>query len=166
VGIGARMLGVEDPSTVRVPEFTVTHTQHDPHPEVEGGPVMISNTWTVSPEASDTFLALMERVRDVRLRTGGYRWQLYRQVGSGYVFNETFLVRSWDEHLIQHTRIDDESAEILSMVARLDRSISGPAARHLIAVDLADGSGARPVEREHVVHVRDSHVEDQAQMSD
>ena len=127
---------------------------------------MISNTWTVSPEASDRFLALMELVREVRLRTGGYRWQLYRQVGSGYVFNETFLVRSWDEHLIQHTRIDDESAEILSRAARLDRSISGPLARHLISVDLVDGSGARPVEEEHVVHVRDSLTEDHIPMSD
>jgi hypothetical protein len=154
VGIWARFLGVEDPSTVRVPAFTVTHRHHDAHPDVEGGPIMVSNTWTVSANKRQEFLTLMESVRELRLKTGGYRWALYRLVGSGAVFDETYLVRSWDEHLAQHKRVDDEAAAVLARAARLDRSISGPTARHLVAVDPADGTGSRPLEREEVVHER------------
>jgi len=163
IGIWARFLGVDDPSTVRVPAFTVTHSHLDAHPAVEGGPVMISNTWSVSIEDNREFLALMEHVRELRLRTGGYRWALYRQVGSGSIFDETYLVRSWDEHLAQHRRIDDEAAAILARAARLDRSISGPVARHLVAVDPANGSGARPVDTEDVVHERPIPSDDSAE---
>jgi MFS family permease len=163
IGIWARFLGVDDPSTVRVPAFTVTHSHLDAHPAVEGGPVMISNTWSVSIDDNREFLALMERVRELRLRTGGYRWALYRQIGSGSIFDETYLVRSWDEHLAQHRRIDDEAAAILARAARLDRSISGPVARHLVAVDPANGSGARPVDTEDVVHERPIPSDDSAE---
>ena len=167
IGLGVRFVGVEDPSTVRVPEFTTTHAHRSLHPEVDGGPVMIANSWSVSPDNRSAFLELMGQVRDLRLRTGGYRWQLYRQVGSRQVFNETFLVRSWDEHLVQHERIDDESAELLAKAARLDRSISGPLARHLIAVDLSDGTGASPSEQEDVVHDTTPRVaEDSWELSD
>ena len=152
VGIGARVFGVDDPSTVRVPEFTVTHSQHEAHPEVEGGPVMISNTWTVSSDSSDRFLVLMERVREVRLRTGGYRWS-YIGRSDRLCLQRDILVRSWDEHLIQHTRVDD--SRLRSSQWRRPRPIgirSSSEASHRRRSRRR--SGARPVEQEHVVHVR------------
>jgi MFS family permease len=146
IGIGARSVGIQDPASVPTPEFTPGRRFHD-HPEAEGGPVMISNTWKVASADVREFLTVMEQIRLLRLRTGGYRWHLYREVGAEDIYNETFLVRSWDEHLSQHRRIDDASAELLGRARRLDCSDTGPVARHLLAVDLAQNlaHGEMPV---------------------
>lgn len=99
---------------------------------------MVANSWQVAEGDVREFLAVMDQVRLLRLRTGGYRWQLYREVGADERFAETFLVKSWDEHIAQHRRIDDASAELLGRARRLDSSGSGPVARHLLAVDMAE----------------------------
>ena len=137
IGIGARSVGVQDPSTVDTPEFTPGRRFHD-HPVAEGGPVMISNSWKVAQADVPEFLAVLDQVRLLRLRTGGYRWQLYREVGADERFTETFLVKSWDEHITQHRRIDDASADLLGRARRLDCTEAGPVARHLLAVDMAE----------------------------
>ena len=134
-GIGARMTGVQDLSKAYTPEFTATQTRHD-HSPAHGGPVMILNTWRVAAEDAGEFLDVMREVRLLRLRTGGYRWQLYRRIGPENIFNETFPTPSGEDHLVQHRRIDDASAATLSRVRRLDNSGYGPVARHLMAVDI------------------------------
>jgi MFS family permease len=144
VGVGARMIGVQDPLMARTPEFTSAAAHHH-HPPAEGGPVMILNMWRVAPDDVAEFLEEMRQVRLLRLRTGGYRWQMYQQVGAENVFNETFLVPSWHDHLAQHGRIDDASFETLLRVRRLDSSSSGPVARHLMAVDVM---GEPPLDRQ------------------
>lgn len=123
---------------VSTPEFTDLPTGD--HADTEGGPVMVVNTWEVSSENLDAFAEMMAEVRLVRLRTGAYRWRLYRNAENPHRLSEVFLTVSWDEHLAQHRRIDDESAVLLRQARTLDRTGS-PVSRHLVAVDVEDPEG-------------------------
>jgi hypothetical protein len=96
---------------------------------------MIVNTWKVPVERVDEFLHLMAEVRLVRLRTGAYRWRLYRNAENPVRLSEVFLCVSWEEHLAQHRRIDDESAVLLRATRSFDQR-GEPESRHLVAVDV------------------------------
>jgi MFS family permease len=79
----------------------------EPHlafePDPDEGPVLITVTFTVSPEHEAEFLAAMEHVRRSRQRTGAIRWGLYQDGADPRRFVEAFLVPSWQEHLRQHS---------------------------------------------------------------
>ena len=138
LGLAARYVGIQDPATVRTPEFSERKTHH--HPHASGGPVMVHNTWRIDAAMASAFIDAMRRVRVVRLRTGGYRWRLFQDVGSPEVFHEVFFTRSWDEHLTQHRRLDDASAEVIRAARVFDVSDGGPIARHSLTVDMSSGS--------------------------
>jgi MFS family permease len=78
----------------------------EPHlavdPEETEGPVVVSTTYTVSPENETEFLKVMAKLRRARLRTGASRWGLYRDGEAPRRFIELFLVPSWEEHMRQH----------------------------------------------------------------
>ncbi|MGE2732503.1 MFS transporter [Mycolicibacterium vaccae] len=71
-------------------------------PEPLDGPVMVLISYRVSPENEPGFLAAMAVQGRSRQRTGASQWQLYRDIEHDATFIETFLVRSWGEHLHQH----------------------------------------------------------------
>lgn len=134
LGFGARLWGVQDPSAVHPPEFSPRRTHE--HPPDEGGPVMVVNTWHIHDDDLGEFLAVMHEVRSARLATGGYRWQMYREVGEEDAFTEAFLVASWHEHVLQHQRIDDSAAAIIRRARQLDYSEHGPVSRHYLGMDV------------------------------
>ncbi len=153
---GAVMLGVAS-SRFRVPwlgeletpEFSDDRPEPT-HADTEGGPVMILNTWILDadPGQLERFLETMQRIRLVRLRTGAYRWRLYRNADNPHRLTEMFLCVSWDEHVAQHRRIDDASARLLIEARDLD--IDGaPRTRHLVAVDLEDRQDVELLMAEH-----------------
>jgi MFS family permease len=139
---GAVLLGLASPrfaiptlDEVESPEFSAGREPPIHDETVEGGPVVILNTWTIDEADFDRFAEIMNRVRLVRLRTGAYRWRLLRNVSEPLRLTELFAVGSWDEHLAQHRRIDDASAAVLATARSFDRA-EGPITRHLIAVDV------------------------------
>ena len=71
-------------------------------PTLEEGPVLISLTYSVSPERADAFLAAME---DVPLAPANWSQQMGAVPGreDPRRFVEVFLVPSWLEHIRQHT---------------------------------------------------------------
>lgn len=81
------------------------------------------------------FTNLMNQVRLVRLRTGAYRWRLFRNTSDPTRLTELMVVRSWEEHLAQHRRIDDAAADLLRKARSFDVA-DGPITRHLIAIDV------------------------------
>lgn len=137
VVVAVSSLGLRIPALadVETPRFeTGTGVPH--HADtLDGGPVMVLNTWQVAPERIDEFLQVMAEVRAVRLQTGAYRWRLYRDAGDPTRLTEAFLTTSWREHLNQHQRIDDASRELLVRARSFDRNGS-PVTHHLVAVDL------------------------------
>ncbi|HEY7704915.1 MAG TPA: MFS transporter [Acidimicrobiia bacterium] len=134
VGLIATRLAIPSIAEVESPAFeeerpAVTHMD-----TLDSGPVMIQNTWEVDDADREAFLEAMEEVRLVRLRTGAYRWRLYRDAANPRRFTEVFLTVSWEEHLNQHRRLDDASAAAIRKARSIGRM--EPATRHLLAVDL------------------------------
>lgn len=142
---GAMLLGLLSPRfgvpaihEIEAPEFSVEEGQtHADLGDLEGGPVIVLNTWQVDEDDLAEFATVMNEIRLVRLTTGAYRWRLFRDVAEPTRLTELFAVESWEEHLAQHRRIDDASAELISRARRFDRA-DGPRSRHLIAVDVVD----------------------------
>jgi hypothetical protein len=96
---------------------------------------MIINTFQIRHQDLDDFVAVMNDLRLVRLRTGAYRWRLYRDAADPGRLYEVFLTVSWQEHLNQHHRIDDASAVLITRARSFDQR-GDPTSRHLLAVDL------------------------------
>jgi hypothetical protein len=135
LGILSPRFGIPTLDEVVSPEFSAGREAPIHDETVEGGPVLIFNTWKIDEADFDAFTAVMNRVRLVRLRTGAYRWRLLRNVSDPLRLTELFAVGSWEEHLAQHRRIDDASAEVIALARSFDRA-EGPVTRHLIAVDV------------------------------
>jgi hypothetical protein len=148
----APRLGIPALADVSTPEFTAGPVSG--HADTEGGPVMIVNTWDVDPVNLDAFADIMAEVRLVRLRTGAYRWRLYRNAEDPHRLSEVFLTVSWEQHLAQHRRIDDASAALLREARQLDRSGS-PVSRHLVAVDVEAPDGWDQLIASHEQYHRD-----------
>jgi MFS family permease len=122
---------------IESPEFSPERVAPLHDEAVEGGPVLIFNTWKIDEADFEEFTRVMNMVRLVRLRTGAYRWRLLRNVSDPTRLTELFAVGSWEEHLAQHRRIDNASADVISRARSFDRG-EGPVTRHLISVDVED----------------------------
>lgn len=130
-----------------------------PHESMlSGGPVMVVNTWVIRHAELDGFLEVMDRLRMIRLRTGAYRWRLYRNAEDPHRMTEVMVLNSWQDHIRQHQRIDSEAVDVIKLAAGFDRE-GGPVTRHLVAVEVADRQ-ARPQWDELLAVHRDLHNRD------
>ncbi|MDP3983435.1 MAG: MFS transporter [Acidimicrobiia bacterium] len=135
LGIAATRAGLAGLGEIVSPEFSGEYAAPR-HPDaMGGGPVMILNTWNIDPNRFEHFIAVMNELRLVRLRTGAYRWRLYRNASEPSRLTEIFLTTSWEEHLNQHSRIDDSSAHLIRQARAFDLT-GEPTTRHLVAVDM------------------------------
>ncbi len=135
LGLAATRSGIPTLSEVLPPEFSGGIRQPQHVDTLDSGPVMIINSFQVQHDRLGTFIEMMDELRLVRLRTGAYRWRLYRDATDPGRLSEVFLTVSWQEHLNQHRRIDDASAALIRQARSFD--VRGePTSRHLLAVDL------------------------------
>lgn len=156
--LGVAAIGFDVPvlSDVVSPEFSDRPVPA--HADTEGGPVMVVSTWVIDASDVTEFLSIMNEVRLVRLRTGAYRWRLYRNVEDPLRISEVFLTTTWREHLAQHRRIDDASASVIARARGFDR-VDGPVTRHLVAIDVAHEEGWESLLAVHeVYHATDGSI--------
>ena len=132
---------------------------------VEGGPVMVLNTWVIDRSDLAEFLGLMNEVRQVRLRTGAYRWRLYRNAEDPHRMTEVFLLASWEDHLRQHRRIDATGADLIRTARALDRA-QGPVSRHLVAIDVDDPADRPDWDQLVAVHLALHEADDSVQLEE
>jgi MFS family permease len=137
LGLVAPRFNVPDIDDIETPVFEDDRTSppHDEEEFLEGGPVIVLNTWTIDETDFAQFTDLMNDVRLVRLSTGAYRWRLFRSISDPHRITEFFAVANWEEHIAQHGRIDNASAELIKRARTYDRA-NGPRTRHLIAIDV------------------------------
>jgi len=135
LGLAATRSGIPMLNEVAPPEFTAGGRQPQHVDTLDSGPVMIINSFQVQHEELGPFIDVMNELRLVRLRTGAYRWRLYRDASDPGRLSEVFLTVSWQEHLNQHRRIDDASANLIRLARSFDAR-GEPTSRHLLAVDL------------------------------
>jgi MFS family permease len=82
-------------------------------PDPSAGPVQVAVTYTVSPDHEQEWRAAMRLLRRSRLKTGAFRWELYRDAARPDRFVEQFWVATWDEHLRQHDgRLTDADQQV------------------------------------------------------
>ncbi|HJS71659.1 MAG TPA: MFS transporter [Acidimicrobiia bacterium] len=141
LGLSASRFKVPHVDEVVAPEFSDTVDRGVPHQDhdFEGGPVIVLNTWQIAESDLVEFTRLMNEVRLVRLTTGAYRWRLFRNTSEPTRLTELMALRSWEDHMAQHGRIDDNAAALLIRARSFDIG-DGPVTRHLIAIDVEDQS--------------------------
>jgi MFS family permease len=147
LGLLAPRFRIPSLNEIESPEFEDERLPPE-HVDTEGGPVMIINTWTIDRNRLEEFLEIMAEIRRVRLRTGAYRWRLYRNAEDPHRISEMFLCVSWEEHLAQHGRIDDRSAALIRTARTFDRH-GEPTTRHLVAVDVEHPDAWEPLLASH-----------------
>lgn len=97
-------------------------------PEPLDGPVLVLTSYRVLPENEDRFIAAMGVLGRSRQRTGAAQWRLFRSVEEERTFVETFIVRSWGEHMHQHyTRLTNQDQAV---EARVEDLVEGAASSH------------------------------------
>src|SRR3989454_1710161 len=105
----------------------------DVRPELDEGPVLVTLEYRVNRDQSEEFLEAIHEYGRVRRRDGAYRWGVYRDLEDADRYVETFLIRSWAEHLRQHERSTKADREVEN---RLRTYVTGvPKVRHLVAAE-------------------------------
>jgi MFS family permease len=105
----------------------------DLRPEFDEGPVLVTLEYRVNRDRTEEFLEAIHEYARVRRRDGAYRWGVYRDLEDADRYVETFLIRSWAEHLRQHERSTKADREVED---RLRTYVTGvPNVRHLVAAD-------------------------------
>lgn len=130
------------PLHARTGSLDLTPSTHwpEPHlvfePEPPDGPVVVLTYYRVDPRDETDFFAAMALLGRSRQRTGASQWRLMRCVEQESTFVETFVVRSWGEHMHQHrTRLTGHD---LLVEQRVEQYVQGePVSQHLIAVNTA-----------------------------
>ena len=101
-------------------------------PEPDDGPVLVLIRYRVDPGRTEEFAATMRAMHRVRRRDGAYRWGLFEDVADPGCFVETFVVRSWAEHLRQHERFTAEDLAVRDRVRSFHIGDDPPAVSHFI----------------------------------
>lgn len=105
-------------------------------PEPVAGPVQVVVEYHVAAEHEEDWLAAMQAMRRSRLRSGAFRWELYRIGERPDRFLEIFAIPSWAEHERQHQhRLTAEDQAIEQ--AAFAYTATTPTAEHLLPPQVA-----------------------------
>jgi MFS family permease len=106
-------------------------------PEPDDGPVLVLVSYRIDPARAAEFAAAMRAMRRVRRRDGAYRWGVFEDVADPGCFVETYVVRSWAEHLRQHERFTAEDLVVRDRVRSFHVDEDPPRVSHFIHPDAA-----------------------------
>ena len=94
-----------------------------PDPEValrltaRSGPIRIEMEYSVPPERARAFYDLLQRVRTVRARSGGYGWSIARDLARPDRWIESYSCPTWFDYLRQRTRTSETERALLAEVS-------------------------------------------------
>ena len=102
-------------------------------PEPLDGPVLVLTSYRVTPDNEEDFVAAMTVLGRSRQRTGASQWRLYRSVEEEWTYIESFVVRSWGEHMHQHyLRLTGQDQLIEQRVEKL--LVDAATSHHYLAI--------------------------------
>ena len=99
-------------------------------PKAEDGPVTVTTELIIRPEDREEFLALMKQLRLVFLRNGAFLYRVDEILERPGTFRTEMRVRSWGEHLRQHTRTTKADTELAERVWRMHAGERDPVVSH------------------------------------
>jgi MFS family permease len=106
-------------------------------PDPEDGPVLVLIRYRIDPGQAEEFATAMRAMRRVRRRDGAYRWGVFEDVADPGCFVETYVVRSWAEHLRQHERFTAEDLAVRDRIRSFHVGEDPPVVSHFIHPDAA-----------------------------
>jgi MFS family permease/quinol monooxygenase YgiN len=104
-------------------------------PEPDDGPVLVLISYRIDPDRAEEFAAAMRDLRRVRRRDGAYRWGLFEDVADPGHFVETYVVRSWAEHLRQHERFTADDLVVRDRLQAFHIGDNPPEVSHFVHPD-------------------------------
>ena len=121
-------------SAAGTPMSEVPLPMPDLNPPVEDGPVVITVRYHVRPDKVVAFLEAARELRRTRRRTGATHWHLHRDLADTNLFEEMFVVGSWQEHERQHERLQGRERDVLDGIDYLLQPGEPRVASHAIAI--------------------------------
>lgn len=76
------------------------------------GPIVIELDYRVDPLQARDFYGVMQKIRAIRLRTGGFSWSLARDIGDPALWTEHYHCPSWGAYLHQRSRMTQADRQI------------------------------------------------------
>jgi MFS family permease len=76
------------------------------------GPIVIELDYHVDPARARDFYGVMQQIRGIRLRTGGFSWSLARDIGNPEVWTEHYHCPTWGDYLHQRSRMTQVDRQI------------------------------------------------------
>ena len=119
--------GIDLTPSMHWPAPVITHEV-----EVDRGPVLVTVEYRIQRGDRKAFLAALEKLAHERRRDGAYAWGVFEDSAEEGRFLETFLVKSWLEHLRQHQRVTKADRILQSAVHRYHVE-GAPKVTHFIA---------------------------------
>jgi|GEM_PF-2979998 len=110
------------------------------------GSVLVAVEYRIAPERAPELLAMTRALRALRLRNGGGRWGLFRDVENDMLWHEVF-VDSWLQHPRRIDRMTMADKVLLDRVASLQAGAGAPMVRRGVSYE-ALRRRARHSERE------------------
>ena len=83
------------------------------------GPVRIEIEYNIDPKVARKFYGLMQEIRTVRSRSGGYGWSLARDIARPERWIESYTCPTWLDYLRQRTRATHSERELQAKVMEL-----------------------------------------------
>ncbi|MBO9540111.1 MFS transporter [bacterium] len=99
----------------------------------EHGPVFVFVEYRIDPAESEAFGRAMAPMRQIRLRDGAIRWNLFKDTADPGRMVESFVVESWIEHLRQHERVTVSDRAIEARAQAFHQGPLPPVVSHFIA---------------------------------
>lgn len=113
------------------PQFT-----GDTEPALHEGPILVVAEYSVDPGRLDDFLNAVYALRTIRMRDGAFRWNLFKEAGSGDRFIESFLVESWVDYMRQQKRFTVSDGGVADTVRSCQKEGEPVIIRHFVAQPL------------------------------
>jgi len=104
-------------------------------PAPEDGPVLIMAEFHVLPARRSECIDLMREAREIFLRNGASRWNLYEDLHEAGKFRMEFVVPSWKQHLLQSERLTKNEKEVIDKLQGLRIDPNPPAESISLSVD-------------------------------
>ena len=98
------------------------------------GPVVIVTEFSIRPERTAAFLALMQERRRIRRRNGGRRWQLLHDLRNPEIWVESYHVPAWAEYLRHRERLVQHEAQLFARIRALHSGPGAPEIRRFVGM--------------------------------
>ena len=104
-------------------------------PAPQDGPVSITAEFRVHPARRSECIGLMREARQIFLRNGAYRWQLYEDLRQPNKFHMEVVVPSWKQHLLQSERLTKNEKGVIDKLRGLRLDPNPPEEWIFLSVD-------------------------------